>query len=102
MCRADPGGRVKRFSRLRSRLFTLAAGVSLVLCLATTAMWVRSYWRRDFLIRHPGRADEYSVFSEDGLVSAQQWHYDPASGSFYVDSPFPKFFFPYALPAIVL
>src|SRR5690242_2524630 len=30
--------------RLRSRLFSLAAGVSLVACVATTVLWARSYW----------------------------------------------------------
>ena len=32
---------------MRRRLFNLAAAVSLALCVATAALWVRSYWRRD-------------------------------------------------------
>jgi len=36
---------------MKPRLFTLAAGVSLLLCLATATLWVRSYWRMDFFFR---------------------------------------------------
>src|SRR5260370_41792820 len=36
---------------LRRRLFNLAATVSLVLCVATAALWVRSYWRCDLIKR---------------------------------------------------
>ena len=32
---------------MRHRLFNLAAAVSLVLCVATVALWVRSYFRWD-------------------------------------------------------
>ena len=34
---------------LRRRLFNLVAAVSLVLCVATVALWVRSYWRSDLI-----------------------------------------------------
>lgn len=33
--------------RVRGWLFNLAAGVSLVLCVATAVLWVRSYWTSD-------------------------------------------------------
>ena len=36
---------------LRRRLFNLVAAVSLVLCVATVALWVRSYWRSDLVKR---------------------------------------------------
>jgi len=32
---------------LRTRLFTLAAGASLTLCLAAAGLWARSHWRQD-------------------------------------------------------
>ncbi len=32
---------------MNRRLFNLLAGVSLLLCIAITALWVRSYWRSD-------------------------------------------------------
>jgi hypothetical protein len=35
---------------VRRRLFNLAAGVSLVLCVATVVLWVRSYWREDTVL----------------------------------------------------
>lgn len=32
---------------MRRKLFTLAARVSAVLCVAVCVLWVRSYWRAD-------------------------------------------------------
>jgi hypothetical protein len=32
---------------VKRRLFNVMAGVSMMLCLATVALWVRSYWRSD-------------------------------------------------------
>ena len=32
---------------MKRRVFNVLAGVSLVLCVATTGMWVRTYWRED-------------------------------------------------------
>jgi hypothetical protein len=34
---------------LRRRLFNLMAAVSLVLCVATVALWVRGCWRSDLI-----------------------------------------------------
>jgi hypothetical protein len=39
-----------RSSRVRRRLFNLAAAVSLVLCVASTALWVRSYVAKEWLM----------------------------------------------------
>ena len=36
---------------MRRRLFTLASAVSLLLCLATVVLWVRSYFRMDLIVR---------------------------------------------------
>ena len=38
-----------RISGVKRRLFTVLAGVSLLLCAATMAMWARSYWRREWV-----------------------------------------------------
>jgi hypothetical protein len=38
------------------RLFTLVAAVSLVLCLTTAVLWVRSYWRVEWYVWHWGDA----------------------------------------------
>src|SRR4051812_48480103 len=35
----------------RSRLFTILAAISMLLCVATVALWARSYWREDWLSR---------------------------------------------------
>jgi len=47
----DSGGRARRRrgGQMKRRLFNLLAAVSLVLCLATLPLWVRSYWRSDDL-----------------------------------------------------
>ena len=37
------------FAHFRRRLFTILSVVSLILCLATIALWVGSYWREDAL-----------------------------------------------------
>lgn len=42
--------RADRMRCMRLRLFTIAAGVSLILFLITSIMWVRSYWRIDAIV----------------------------------------------------
>jgi len=37
---------------MKCRLFNLLAGLSLLLCLATVTLWVRSYWTTDFVERN--------------------------------------------------
>src|SRR5690349_18065632 len=39
---------------MRRRLFNLAAAVSMVLCVATAALWVRSYWIEDVSVYFDG------------------------------------------------
>src|SRR5215211_1757132 len=41
-----------RVQPFRRRLFTLAAAISLLLCFATTGLWVRSYFSRDVWIAY--------------------------------------------------
>jgi hypothetical protein len=54
------------------RLFTIASAASLVLCVATCVLWVRSYWVADDLDHvDKARADHRAVFtarSFDGLL----------------------------------
>jgi hypothetical protein len=57
---------------VKLRLFNLAAAVSLILCVATVAVWVRSYWRMDELRlrfgESPASATYTSVFSSRGVL----------------------------------
>jgi hypothetical protein len=39
----------RKLAIFRRRVFTAVSVLSLLLCLATVALWVRSYWRGDFL-----------------------------------------------------
>ncbi len=42
---------------MRWRIFSILAAVSLLLCLATAGLWVRSYWRMDTVSRCSGMGD---------------------------------------------
>ena len=56
---------------VKRRLFNLAAVVSLLLCVATLALWVRSYWRRDsVLVSLQGATETYVLESQKGIVLA--------------------------------
>src|SRR5688500_13336017 len=48
---------------VKRRLFTLAAAASLVLCVATVGLWVRSYWWRDGLTLRLGMNPDYTATS---------------------------------------
>ena len=54
---------------MKRRLFNFAAAASLVLCLATLGMWLRSYWVGDEL-----RRDAYSVTSGTARHAALEFH----------------------------
>jgi hypothetical protein len=66
------------------RLFTFLSVVSLLLCVATCALWVRSCWVADALYRtankNPPAAgyDEYRLWSSAGLLV---WQWDDVSPS---------------------
>ena len=47
---------------IRRRLFACLTILSLVLCLATVALWVRSYWRSDTLLRYSSAAQSAQAF----------------------------------------
>ena len=55
---------------LRRRLFNLVAAVSLVLCVATVALWVRSYWRSDLI---KGSRWDYNASSISKQVDERTW-----------------------------
>jgi len=60
-------------SRLRRKSFTLAAAVSLVLCVATVGQWVRSYHRVDGInygwdIDPPGSTASINSWTNRGIV----------------------------------
>ena len=63
--RAPPPGAVN-CRRDASKLFTLAAGVSAVLCVGVCVLWVRSYWRQDFILLR-GDAGRGGSLLERGL-----------------------------------
>ena len=70
------------------RLFNLAAAASLVLCVATAAFWVRSYWRNDSVVRVTNSRtaaggqhyDARGIFSENGRLTFYTRH---AAGATY-------------------
>lgn len=53
---------------MKRRVFTLAAGVSLVLCLATAALWVRSYMRLDSVVLRRSTITD-SIWSLRGSIA---------------------------------
>ena len=57
---------------MRHRLLTIAAAVSLVLCMVVAGFWVRSMWRWDHVSRHwfaPGRHRVIALDSNRGRIS---------------------------------
>jgi hypothetical protein len=79
---------------VKRRVFNVLAAVSLVLCLATAALWARSTWRYD----HVCRVDDFLDGSRDPFVTADarrpswaqflwhdEWEILSANGVFTVD-----------------
>jgi hypothetical protein len=63
---------------VKRRVFNVLAAVSLVLCVAIVALWVRSYWRHDMLncfgAARPGAVHNYGITSEQGKVDIfERW-----------------------------
>lgn len=50
------------------RLFTLMSAASLVLCVATSVLWVRSYWLSDQYVVHPSTSRQFQVESRYGTI----------------------------------
>ena len=62
---------------MRRRLFKLAAGASLVVCLAVCLLWVRSFWTLDSVFYtpiHPTAYDRYRVSTYRGGMGFS-WNY---------------------------
>ena len=80
---------------MRRRLSTLAAAISLLVCLVTVVLWARSYRGCDVLIRESSPLDRCLVSSEFGvLVFEIEWP-RPAkvqAGWSYFDNPLPRRF----------
>jgi hypothetical protein len=53
---------------VKRRLFNLLAGLSLLLCVGTAVLWVRSYWRADAIEKQTATAT-ISALSDRGLLS---------------------------------
>jgi hypothetical protein len=79
----------------RRRLFVFCSCLSLVFCLAAAALWVRSYWRAEWVkFVHPPW--QFSVASYPGRISFGVYHEvvppRPASGDFGVPlTQYPRF-----------
>jgi hypothetical protein len=58
-------------SMMRRRVFTIVSAVSLVLCLATAMLWVRSYWAADSATMT--RSHKYEIVSTNGIVLWGVW-----------------------------
>ena len=55
-------------AQVKRRLFNILSALSLLLCVATTVLWVRSYWVQ-ILWSHRGESGEtYFVRSNDGCI----------------------------------
>ena len=65
--------------RLLRWTFNALAAASLLLCLATAALWVRSYWVCDRLYaRHPDSSDRFMTWSDRGrLIGYFEWSEPP-------------------------
>ena len=66
----------------RRRLFAGLTILSLVLCLATVALWVRSYWRSDNLFRFSSDAQgtrSFGMWSNFGELGLFAHHYPDTS-----------------------
>ena len=61
------------------RLLFLLTVLSLLLCVAVAALWVRSYWRTDIIVASDQR---FSVWSANGFVG-HAWHGPPRGWSAY-------------------
>src|SRR5437868_2570822 len=56
---------------MRRRVFTISSALSLLLCVATVALWVRSYLRTDWLtFTRQDRPDRPDMFTDYHLTSS--------------------------------
>src|SRR5687768_14337477 len=74
-----------RTSPMKRRLLNLLTALSLLLCVAVVALWVRSYWRADVLgYEGPESHDRWqrggSASSARGLLAVERWRRQNARG----------------------
>jgi hypothetical protein len=64
---------------LRQRLFASVTVLSLILCLATVGLWVRSYWKENSLdyCHLSGQFGTLALYSELGRIHAHRFEFDP-------------------------
>ena len=83
---------------MRRRLFTILSALSLLLCVAVVALWVRSYWRHDSIhwTRHnfddpsprsPIRVETVTAESECGRAGLRWWRYESREWTGSVPDP---------------
>ena len=59
---SQPAGLTPRYNaNVKCRLFNTLAGVSLVLCVATAVVWIRSYWQSDLISASRQRSWELTL-----------------------------------------
>ena len=60
---------------MKRRIFNLLFALSVLLCVATVALWVRSYWVADTLVytRRSGAPASVTLWSSSGYVTLRSW-----------------------------
>src|SRR4051812_10985869 len=82
---------------MKGRLFTLAAAFSLLLCLATAVLGIRSYWyeERSGLISQIGRSPGILLISSNGVIEILWAPKQRGHGAFAIDAE--RLIVPYAV-----
>ena len=62
---------------VKPRLVTLAAGASLLLCIATVALWVRSYWSHDCVVYRGPSGHQATQWATGLLILSTENHSNP-------------------------
>jgi hypothetical protein len=82
-------------SRFAGRVFAVIAGVSLMLCMTTVAVWVRSYFRDDVIFFR-----DVVLRSHDGVLELRRYAWrDPARSTIYITDIGPVAFAPHGVLA---
>jgi hypothetical protein len=89
---------------MKGRLFTFLSAASLLLCMATCVLWVRSYRNADYASLGGGSPSERLVLSQNGHILVYEGKFDlgAAGPTFFPRRPFPTLFLAYWVPAAFL
>src|SRR5262249_32000783 len=71
---------------IRRRLFTILAAISLLLCLATAGLWVRSYVSFDLWSQDTGYTPQFVLLLNRGTVAIAKTRIWPSLAAFYHQS----------------